>query len=491
MMSRVGGTDMLALIDKDLHDFVSRMERKRKGVNEVVVMSHDDMLDYLCDNVDLVEFGGGNSGKKITEKEYMVTVSDKVIDKVDELSYGICNHNNFLYMYNGKFWKRMDQPFLERFLGKSAHKMGVDAITSKYYQFRDGLYRQMVATTDIMVRDRDDVVRINLENGTLEVEGEKIRFREHRMEDFMTYELPFEYDKSAECPLFDKYLDEVLPNKQLQKIIAEYFGYLFVSNRVLKLEKALILYGTGANGKSVIFEVLNGLLGGNENVCSYSLESLTDSKGYSRAMLDNKLVNYASEINGKMDVALFKQLVSGEPVDARLPYGVPFTLKNYAKLVFNCNELPKSVEHTEAFFRRFLIVPFQVTIPKEKQDKQLAQKIIDNELSGVLNWVLEGLERLLKQRDFSDSEVVDNALEKYLLDSDSVAFFVKEMGYRVSEDGQKKMNDLFGEYKKFCLSYGNQNVSYRTFCARLKNLGINIRRKSFGLVLNIVKSEKI
>jgi hypothetical protein len=59
-------------------------------------MSHDDMLDYLCDNVDLVEFGGGNSGKKITEKEYMVTVSDKVIDKVDELSYGICNHNNFL-----------------------------------------------------------------------------------------------------------------------------------------------------------------------------------------------------------------------------------------------------------------------------------------------------------------------------------------------------------------------------------------------------------
>jgi putative DNA primase/helicase len=68
-------------------------------------------------------------------------------------------------------------------------------------------------------------------------------------------------------------------------------------------------------------------------------------------MLDNKLVNYASEINGKMDVALFKQLVSGEPVDARLPYGVPFTLKNYAKLVFNCNELPRSVEHTEAFLQ--------------------------------------------------------------------------------------------------------------------------------------------
>jgi phage/plasmid-associated DNA primase len=61
--------------------------------------------------------------------------------------------------------------------------------------------------------------------------------------------------------MFEKYLDEVLPNRQLQKIIAEYFGYLFVSNRVLKLEKALILYGTGANGKSVIFEVLERAVG--------------------------------------------------------------------------------------------------------------------------------------------------------------------------------------------------------------------------------------
>ena len=100
-------------------------------------------------------------------------------------------------------------------------------------------------------------------------------------------------------------------------------------------------------------------------------------------MLGNKLVNYASEINGKMDVSIFKQLVSGEPVDARLPYGEPFTLSNYGKLIFNCNQLPTSVEHTHAFFRRFLIIPFEVTIPEEQQDKQLSEKIINSELAGV------------------------------------------------------------------------------------------------------------
>ena len=93
------------------------------------------------------------------------------------------------------------------------------------------------------------------------------------------------------------------------------------------------------------------------------MQSLTNENGYFRAKLANKLVNYASEINGKLESAIFKQLVSGEPVEARLPYGEPFTLKQYAKLIFNCNELPKDVEHTNAYFRRFLIIPFDVTIP--------------------------------------------------------------------------------------------------------------------------------
>ena len=113
-----------------------------------------------------------------------------------------------------------------------------------------------------------------------------------------------------------------------------------------------MLHGTGANGKSVFFEVVSALLGTN-NVSNYSLQSLTNDNGYFRARLANKLVNYASEINGKLEASIFKQLVSGEPVEARLPYGQPFVLRDYAKMIFNINQLPKDVEHTNAFFRRF------------------------------------------------------------------------------------------------------------------------------------------
>ncbi len=68
--------------------------------------------------------------------------------------------------------------------------------------------------------------------------------------------------------------------------------------------------------------------------------------------------------------------------------------------MFNCNELPKEVEHTNAFFRRFLIIKFDVTIPEANQDKNLSKNIIETELSGVFNWILEGLDRLLIQKNW-------------------------------------------------------------------------------------------
>jgi putative DNA primase/helicase len=223
-----------------------------------------------------------------------------------------------------------------------------------------------------------DNVLINLQNGTFEITPKKTHLRDFDRKDFITHQLPFKYEPEATAPLFQNYLDEVLPDIEKQRVFAEYCGYIFVKPSVLKLEKMLILYGTGANGKSVFFEILNALLG-TENISNYSLQSLTNDNGYFRAKIGNKLVNYASEINGKLETDIFKQMASGEPIEARLPYGEPFILNEYAKLIFNCNELPKDVEHTDAYFRRFLIVGFDVTIPESKQDKELHKKIINNE----------------------------------------------------------------------------------------------------------------
>ena len=180
--------------------------------------------------------------------------------------------------------------------------------------------------------------------------------------------------------------------------------------------------------------------------------------------------------------AIFKQLVSGEPVEARLPYGEPFTLKQYAKLIFNCNELPKDVEHTNAYFRRFLIIPFDITIPPPQQDKQLHTKIIEQELSGVFNWVLDGLNRLLKQKKFTDCEAAKQAVEQYKSESDSVKMFLDENNYQNSPTQHIQLKEIYPEYRDYCMEDGFKPVNKTNFKKRLTGFGVIVQRLNVGNV---------
>lgn len=103
----------------------------------------------------------------------------------------------------------------------------------------------------------------NLANGTFVVTAGSQYLKGFDRKDFLTYQLPFELDETKEAPLFSQYLDKVLPDKNLQMILAEFIGYVFVRHNTLKLEKSLILYGSGANGKSVFFDIITALLGPN------------------------------------------------------------------------------------------------------------------------------------------------------------------------------------------------------------------------------------
>jgi putative DNA primase/helicase len=264
--------------------------------------------------------------------------------------------------------------------------------------------------------------------------------------------------------------------------------YIRNGSNAVKEEKALILYGTGANGKSVFFEIVSAMLG-RENVSNYSLQNLTEEKGFYRAKITDKLVNYASEINGKLDTSFFKAMVSGEPVEACLKYGQPFTMTEYAKFIFNCNELPKEVEHTDGYFRRFLIIPFDVTIPPEQQDKQLHHKIIDAELSGVFNWVLDGLKRVLAQKGFTHCEAAKKAVEQYKTQSDSVKMFIEENNFVKSPSDYEIIKELYQRYRSFCIEDGFMPVNKSNFIKRLSSIGFVVSRLNIGNVAYISSND--
>lgn len=417
---------------------------------------------------------------KLNQKHYLVLSIENVLQIADTNHWGLCKNHDFIYLYNGTFWDEIDKETFQKFLGESAEQMGIAKFSARFYQFREQLFRQFLATAYLPTPESNkDTVLINLENGTFEISPQGTKLKPFDRSDFITYQLPFKYDPQATAPQFEAYLNKVLPDLECQMVLAEYLGFVFIKHgsNTLKEEKALILYGTGANGKSVFFEVVNALLG-TDNVSSYSLQSLTNDNGYFRAKLANKLVNYASEINGNLEASIFKQLVSGEPVEARLPYGQPFILKQYAKLIFNCNELPKDVEHTNAYFRRFLIIPFDVTIPPEEQDKNLHTKIIQNELSGVFNWVLQGLERLLKQKRFSNCEAAQQAVEQYKIESNSVQMFLNENEYKISSTNYKLIKDLYQAYRTFCIQDGMSPFKKTNFIKQLRALGVLVQRVS-------------
>lgn len=431
--------------------------------------------------------------EKVKEKHLVVISVEEVLRIAKEKRWGLSKNNDFVYLYNGKYWILLNKETLQKFLGEAAEKMGVDWVSARHFRFREQLLKQFLTAAYLPTPDFDkEKVSINLQNGTFDITSDgKWDIRRFDPADFITYQLPFEFDELAEAPIFQKYLDRCVPDKSIQMVLAEYLGYVFVRNGsdALKEEKVLVLYGSGANGKSVLFEVINALLG-SENVSNYSLQTLTDEKGYQRAMIANKLLNYASELTGKHNPAMFKQLASGEPVEARLPYGQPFMMPQYAKLIFNANELPRDGERNEAYHRRFLIAPFSVTIPPEERDKRLHRKIIENELPGVFNWILEGLKRLLNNKGFSESESMDQANENFRKESDSVMLFMDEFGYEKDLEHSTPMSDLYRTYGLFCQEFGMSAVNRTNFNKRLTAMGITIRRVTNGVQGVFLKKQK-
>lgn len=473
---------------RTIDEYNKSIKKKVNTSNSTV--HHNEVLNQLLGKIEPINF---REIAKLSEKEkikynhYHVITIETILALAKDNNWGICRNHDFIYVYNGTHWHVLEEDELKSFLGKAAEKMGVDEHIARHFNFKDQLLKQFIASGHLpKPNNHKNNVLINLKNGTFMITPLCIELKPFDRNNFMTYQLPFDHDEKATAPQFMRYLNKVLPDTQLQNILSEYIGYVFIRSSTLKLEKVLLLYGAGANGKSVFYEIIRSLLG-EQNISEYSLQTLTNESGYQRAMIANKLMNYASEINGKLGASIFKQLASGEPVEARLPYGRPFSITDYAKLIFNCNELPRDVEHTEAHFRRFLIIPFNVTIPEHEQDKELAAKIISSELSGVFNWVLDGLTRLLKQKRFTHSNAVDDARKQYEKESDSVKLFIEENEYQKSTEKFVALVELYFQYKTYCQDNCYTPFNNTNFRRRLEAQKIILTKKNFGKVVYITK----
>ena len=326
-----------------------------------------------------------------------------------KVGYPFVSINEEMFLFTGTHLEGIDNHTTKLFLKAAYGRLCDDPIAASKKETINGLLSQLPYT--VMALDvKQATDKINFRNGTLNLKT--MSLVKHDWKDYFRYVLPYDYNPGADCPMFRRYLDEVMPEKEAQDVLAEYIGWLFIPE--LKLEKVLFLYGSGCNGKSVFVEIIEALVG-KDNVSHESLSDLCGEYGAnSRANLAGKLLNTCSDVAPNAFAGdLFKRLASQEPISMKTLYKDVITTDEYARMLFCLNELPRTNDISNGFYRRFLIAPFQVEIPKARIDPELSRKIITQELPGIMNWVLEGRKRLVMNKRFTESPVMNRALEEY------------------------------------------------------------------------------
>lgn len=389
------------------------------------------------------------------------------------------NVNNLHYQFQENHWVELSDVFIDNFAEENFYPKAKNTMRNEF--------RGKVKCTNLEMPEwftRSTNRRLNMKNGVLNIDTMELEKHDKRF-GFKSV-LTFDYDPSAECPTFHKMLEGVTcGDKTLQANLLEYMGYC-LSNDDPRADKILVLTGEGQNGKSRFLNVLRAM--GGDAVTSLGVRDLQNA--FHLQQLDGALFNILEEVPSFTDKdvwELIKGLVTGAAVTASRKFKDPYTFQNKAKFIMTCNELPKGANPNHGFFRRLLIVPFTAKFSHElgNIDVSIDQRIIESELSGVLNLVLKAYHELrAREYQFTKSEVVTQALAEYKEDMDSVARFVadtievapppEDMGGApdwVIKDGNGTpcvdVEELFTSYAKRCKDLEERPVAFRTFSTRL------------------------
>ncbi len=317
-----------------------------------------------------------------------------------------------------------------------------------------------------------NVFEVPVLNGILNIITKELR--PFNPEEIFFNKLPIEYETDKTCQNIIKHFETVLKHKTDLVVIQELFGFLLLKE--YKIEKAFMFVGNGRNGKGKSIELMK-LFIGLDNCAGVPLQDL-DNDNYSKAELLNKMANLAGDISAKSlkSDAWFKALTGRDLIGAARKFKTRINFVNYAKMIFSANELPKTYDTTRAFWDRWILLEFPYTFVKQeeldevKDDKEF-YKLIDpdiikkistkGEMSGLLNWALIGLERLLKNNGFSNSESVVDIQNFWQRKSDSFLAFCKDY---ITEDydGQISKKKIRKSYVKYCRTHKLKAQSQRS-----------------------------
>lgn len=373
-----------------------------------------------------------------------VTYLQKILECVVE--------NGKLLILNRK--EGIYQEATDDLMGKIIRYLMNEAIADswkKHYErdILEGLIRE-VPTIDTPNID-DSLIAVN--NGVFNLNNDELIPYDDRM--FFTRKSPVNFIREARCPQFLDALREIVcGDEKLLMCIQEIFGYTLINNT--KGEKAFYFIGVGSNGKSFTAEILTNMIGFT-NVSNIPLSRFSEKFGTEG--LINKSVNISNEneITNAIGTENLKIFVSGDRTSIARKYKGDLNYKSTCKMIFLLNKLPDTLDNTHGYYRKILIVPFNKIFKQEEMDKNLKEKVLE-ELSGVLNWAIEGAKRLMNNDyKFTECEAIEKVTKAYKEEQNPVESYLKD-GLIYEEGYSETKKDVLEAYK---LWIEGQNISSR------------------------------
>jgi P4 family phage/plasmid primase-like protien len=349
--------------------------------------------------------------------------------------------NETVYVYNEP--KGIYEPHGKNVIKHDMSMILDDDVRARYYA--DVLF--YIKSTSYFDRPDKQANKIVLLNGILNVDTYELE--PFSPDEFLQIRVPVVYDKEQNYPLILQFLKEVLGEEQLP-LMQEWIGYMLYIG--YPLHKAMILLGDGENGKTTLINLITVFLG-KDNVSPSTLQQLCSSR-FAPANLYGKLANMSADIPSQSieKTNMFKMLVGNDTIPGEHKFKDTFSFRNFAKLMFSTNQIPHTNDDTRAYFRRWLIIACRNYFPPGKANPKIIEYIATTtELSGLLNYALEGLKRLLEKGMFSDSKTWEEERTKYLASSNTAQFYVEnELEYSNSEKATITKEQLFSHYVNYC-----------------------------------------
>lgn len=381
------------------------------------------------------------SGVKPKEKVSIPKLVDHLMLSYDfKTIYG--SKDEIVFVYDDGIYKSNGRELIKTEVEYLLDKKAVTSIVNEVFE-------KIKRKTSISLEDFDYISEelIACSNGIYNIKEEK--FQKFSPEYYFKSKISAKYKKGVQPKAFLKFIEETIYPEEIP-VIQEWFGFCLYRRYFIK--KAIILFGEKNTGKTILLNTLIKFLN-QKNVSGISLQRIASKDKFSISFLKNKLANIYDDLSSDdlKDGGGFKIATGGGYATGEYKFGDSFQFLNYAKNLFATNHIPDIKEiNDDAYYERWIPLPMDNIINKENQDPFILERLTtEEELSGILNWALEGLKRIYKQGHFSYDKTSTEIKQIMQRQNNPLIAFVDEVC--TQEDGNKISKEtMFRVYTKWC-----------------------------------------